>query len=765
MSTYRRSYSIPVPFRHVVVLVVAAILLAANVCAQKWGDDPKTESRINGLLKQMTLEEKIGQLNQYSAGVKTGPGTGRENYEQMIEKGQLGSLFNVTGPKVNEYQKIAIEKSRLKIPLIFGLDVIHGYRTIFPTPLAMSATWDPELIEKAARVAAEEASAQGIRWTFSPMVDIARDGRWGRIVEGSGEDPYLGSAIARAYVRGYQGSSLADPTSMAACAKHYVGYGAAEGGRDYNTTEIPERLLRQVYLPPFLAAKEEGAATFMSAFNALNEVPASANAFTLDQVLRKQWKFRGLVVSDWGSIGEVMAHGIANDGATAARKALVAGVDMDMESNLYLTTLADQVKSGKVPVAVVDEAVRRILRVKFALGLFDRPYANISAGANPAPERLALARTVAEKSFVLLKNDGVLPLKPTQRIALVGPLADSAANMLGSWKAEGDPNDVTTLLAALQERLGTNLVYAKGTEILATTEEADSAGINEALKAAQEADVVMVALGEDAAWMTGEAASRSDLGLPGRQLDLLKTVASSGKPVILILFNGHPLVLDWPSRNVAAILEAWHPGIQGGPALVRTLYGENNPSGRLTVSFPRAVGQEPLYYNHLSTGRPLGDLDDSRPPFSEETKYKSRYIDLPASALFPFGTGLSYSAFQYSPVTLSASAIKAVDLNAGKAKLIASAEITNTSSVGGEETVQLYIRERGTSVSRPVRELKGFQKVSLGPGQSRRVQFSISREELAFWNISMADVVEPAQVSVWIAPNSVEGVEANFTVE
>lgn len=750
------------------VLIVLLALLTTGAFAQKWASDPAIEKKIDSLLKQMTLEEKVGQINQYSAGSPTGPGTGRGNYEDMVAKGEVGSLFNITGDKLNAYQKIAVEKSRLHIPLIFGLDVIHGYRTVFPVPLALSATWDPKLVEQTARVAAREASSEGIRWTFSPMVDIARDARWGRITEGAGEDPYLGQAMARAYVRGYQGTNLANPDSIAACMKHYVGYGAAEGGRDYNTTEIPERLLRQVYLPPFRAGEQEGVATFMSAFNSLNEVPASSNAFTLDQILRKEWNFRGFVVSDWTSIAETMSHGIANDGATAARKSFLAGVDMDMESNLYWTTLSDQVKSGKVPAARLDEAVRRILRVKFALGLFDNPYANLQQ-ANAellSPENLQVARTAAEKSFVLLKNDAVngapvLPLKKDAKVALIGPLADNAEQMLGSWGGAGRGQDAVTLRKTLSEQLGNNLVYAKGTELWTDSE----TGFAEAIQAAQQAEVVVMALGEDGPLMTGEAGSRAHLGLPGNQEKLLETIVATGKPVVLLVFSGRPLVLNWAAAHVPAIMEVWFPGVQAGPALADTLYGENNPSGKLTTSFPRAVGQEPLYYNQLPTGRPVGNIDTSRPPRGGEEKYHSRYIDEQNTALYPFGYGLSYATYAYSPVTLSASTASAVDLNAGKPGVTVTAEVRNTGKVAGEEVVQMYINERGTSVSRPIRELKGFQKVMLQPGESKKVQFTLGRDELAFWNIDMKDIVEPAEVKVWVAGNSVDGTPATFTLQ
>jgi beta-glucosidase len=593
------------------------------------------------------------------------------------------------------------------------------------------------------------------------MVDIARDARWGRIVEGAGEDPFLGSAIARAYVRGYQGKSLSDPTSIAACTKHFVGYGAAEGGRDYNTTEISDRTLRDIYLPPFQATVKEGAATFMSAFNSINAVPASANPFTLSQVLRKEWGFRGFVVSDWTSVGELIPHGIALDSATAARKALTAGVDMDMESNFYFSTLAEQMKAGKVSAATIDEAVRRILRVKFAMGLFDHPYAQLSQTAMLTPEHLDLARTVAEKSFVLLKNDGALPLKPNARIALIGPLADDRADMLGSWSAKGQAKDVVTLRTAMTERLGAAAVtYAQGTGILSDSE----TGFAAALQAAQGSDVVVMALGESGTWMTGEAASRTELNLPGNQEKLLQAVAAAGKPVVLIVFSGHPLVLNWAANNVSSIIEAWHPGVQAGPALVRTLWGENNPSGRLTASFPRAVGQEPLYYNHLNTGRPLGNIDASHPPANTEEKFHSRYIDQLNTPLFPFGFGLSYTTFAYTPASLSSTGISTADLNAGK-KLTVSAEVRNSGAVPGDEIVQLYINQRGTSVARPVRELKGFQKLALRPGESKSVQFTLGRDELSFWNIDMTNTVEPALVQVWVAGSSDAGTPVEFTIK
>ncbi len=717
------------------------------------------DAKVEQLLKQMTLEEKVGQLNQYSAGAPTGPGTGRSDYPEMIAKGQVGSLFNLIGAKKsNDMQRIAMEKSRLHIPLIFGLDVIHGYRTIFPMPIGLAASWDPALIERTAHVAAQEASSDGIRWTFSPMVDIARDARWGRITEGEGEDPYLASEIAKAYVRGYQGK-LGSPDSIAACVKHYVGYGAAEGGRDYNTTEISERTLREIYLRPFKAAADAGALSFMSAFNSLDEVPASANPFTLRQVLRKEWGYKGLVVSDWQSLWELKAHGIANDDRTAAEKAILAGVDMDMEGNLYHEHLVELVKSGAVPLKIVDDSVRNVLRVKLALGLFDKPYVDENHGAFDGPIPAAsreLARKAAEEAFVLLKNDPVgghplLPLNAVHNIAVVGPMADDAGNMLGSWGGQGKAQDVITLRKALTD-------YSSAHNLTVSFSPDASA-------VPPDADVILVAIGENAPEMTGEAGSRTHLGLPGAEL--VEAAAKTGKPVVLLSFSGRPVVLTPIAPEATAILQAWFPGIEAGPALVETLFGEANPSGRLTASFPRSVGQEPLYYDALSTGRPARDVDLSHPPKTSEEKYLSRYIDESNSPLYPFGFGLSYSTFEFSAPQVSAASTSAKELNANhaEAEIHVTATVKNTSNRAGEEVVQFYIRQRGTSVARPVRELKGFQKIALGPGESKTVEFTLGRAQLAFWNIDMKEIVEPAKVTVWIAPDSVSGAPAELEIK
>jgi beta-glucosidase len=742
-------------------------------------NNPATEKKIDALLRQMTLEEKVGQLVQYSAGQPTGPGTGRTDYNDMIQKGQVGALFNITtAHDVNGFQHIAVEKSRLKIPIIFGQDVIHGFRTEFPVPLALAATWDPDLVQRTARLAAREASANGIRWVFSPMLDISRDARWGRIVESNGEDPYLDSALAVAYVHGYQGERLDAPDSVAACPKHFVGYGASEAGRDYNSTEISEHTLREFYLPPFHAAIEAGAVTIMSSFNSLNGVPASANPFTLKEILRKEWGFRGIADSDWTSIGELIPHGIANDPAAAARKAFLAGVDMDMVSSFYHDTLVGLVRSGQVPEANVDEAVRHVLRVKFALGLFEHPFAPEAQQpqATLPAESLSLAREAAERSFVLLKNSaangGVPPLPlsdSVKNIALIGPLADDAADMLGSWSGpQNRPEDVVTLRAALTQKLGADRVhYALGSEI---TKASDNQ-INEAVKIAQQSDFVLLALGENGPEMTGEAASRAHLGLPGRQQQLLEAIVATGKPVVLILFSGRPLTLPWAFEHVPAVLAAWFPGIQAGPALVHTLYGESSPTGKLPLSWQRAVGQEPLYYNALDTGRPAGAADLTKPPTDITNKYVSRYIDEQNSPQFAFGHGLTYTTFRYGAPQLSTTRLSAKSLNDGlrSAKQTSpgatvTAEITNTGSRPAEETAQLYIRLEGTSTAQPVRALKGFKRIRLAAGETQRVTFDLTPDVLALWDIQNKYVVEPARVTVWICPDSAQGSGATLEI-
>lgn len=761
-----------VPFEAIWVVITLSVALSAQTqpaqsLPGKSGAgiaDDSLDSRVESILQRMTVEEKIGQLVQYSAGQPTGPGTGRTDYDDMIARGQVGSLFNVIDPhEINKYQKIAMEKARLHIPILFGLDVIHGFKTEFPIPLGLASTWDPSIVEKASRVAAMEAAADGIRWTFSPMVDIARDARWGRMAEGAGEDPFLGSVMAVAYVRGYQGARLDAPDSIAACAKHYVGYGAAEAGRDYNSTEISEHTLRQFYMPPFHAAVEAGTASLMSAFNSLNGMPSAANAFTLKQVLRKEWGFRGLVVSDWNAVGELIPQGVAADGATAARKAFLAGVDMDMVSSLYHDHLQQELNTGQATQAELDEAVRHVLRVKLALGLFEHPFVNEGAAAKALylPESIALAQTAAERSFVLLKNAGVRGSKPllplgngVQSIAVIGPLGDDSSYPGGAPQGAGPR---VSLTAALAQRLGEGHVFRfKGTGILDGTD----ADIAAAVAGAQRADVVVLALGEGPD-MSGEAASRARLGLPGRQQELLEAIVHTNKPLVLILFSGRPLTVPWAFEHVPAVIAAWLPGIAGGPALVRTLFGDVNPTGKLVVSWPRSVGQEPLYYNSLSTGRPPGDVDLTRPPTDIVSKYVSRYLDEQNSPQFPFGYGGSYTSYSYGTTTLSAQRLSATALNQslsrGAVAMTAEADVTNTGSRSGEEIVQLYIQLRGTSLAEPVRMLKGFQKVAIAAGETKRVRFELKPEAFAIWNDRNEFAVEAAKVAVWISPDSTRG--------
>ncbi len=747
--------------------------------------------RVEALLKQMTLEEKIGQTVQYSAGFATGPSASNLTYDELVAKGQVGSMLNVVGAdRTNHYQHIAMEKSRLHIPILFGLDVIHGHHTTFPVPLAVAATWDPAAAETVARVAAEEARADGIAWVFSPMVDIARDPRWGRIIESNGEDPYLSSALARAWVKGYQQGDLSKSDSVAACVKHFAAYGAAIAGRDYNAVDMSEVTLRQVYLKPYQAAVDAGVATVMTSFNSINGVPATANPWTLTQILRKEWRFDGFVVSDWGAVGELKNHSIG-DGPTVARKALMAGTDMDMEGDLYGTVITEQVRSGKIPEGIVDEAVRRILRVKFALGLFDHPYANVGPAYTPTPERRAVARKVADETMVLLKNDPVegvgalLPLSAkAKKVALIGPMADDALDLLGAWTVAGNPKDVITLKSALGERLGDKLLYAPGCGLLSGADDNilksvtftgaaktvdgplpdDEKTIGEAVEAARTADVAILALGEPTNWMEGEAASRVHLGFTGNQQKLLEAVVGTGKPVILVVLAGRPLELKWAAEHVPAILEAWSPGIEAGPAVADVLFGDVNPSGKLPSSFPRAVGQEPLYYAQTPTGRPAhGDL--SRMPHDAAEKFVSRYMDEQNSALFPFGWGLSYTRFSYAKPTVDRPEIPVHEVvDDHKPIATVSVDVKNTGSIAGTEVVQLYLRNTEASVEQPVRELKGFSRVMLAPGETKRVTFPVGFDELNFYGADLKRTVEPTTYDVWVGGSSLATAQTNLKI-
>ena len=747
---------------------------------------PEINAKVDALLKQMTLDEKIGQLVQFSAGFATGPGSEGKNqrFDEMVAKGQVGSFLNVVGADAtNHYQHIAMEKSRLHIPLIFGLDVIHGDHTTFPIPLAVAASFDPKAAEIVAHTGAEEARADGIPWVFSPMVDIARDPRWGRIIESNGEDPYLSSAMARAWVRGYQQGDLSKPDSVAVSVKHFAAYGAAFAGRDYNATDMSQITLRQVYLKPYQAAVEEGAATLMSSFNSINGIPASADPLTLTQILRKEWGFDGFVVSDWGAVAELKNHSIG-DGPTVARKALEAGVDMDMEGNLYGTVIAAQVQSGKIPVAVVNEAVRRILRVKFALGLFEHPYTTPAPPYEPTQEKRALTRKVADETIVLLKNDAVegggelLPIK-SKMVALIGPMADDKPDMLGAWSA-GDPKYVVTLRQALEEKLGgDHVLYAQGCELLSGEDARifaknggpqpiadENATISQAVDTAKKADVAILALGEPAGFMEGEAGSRVHLGFTGNQEKLLEAIVATGKPVVLVVVAGRPLQLKWAAQHVPAMVEAWSPGFEGGHAITDVLFGDVNPSGKLPSSFPRAVGQEPLYYAQMPTGRPAGNADLSHMPANSEEKYLSRYVDEENSALFPFGWGLSYTKFSYSTPTVSRSTVPVNEIMGSRKPVVTvGVDVRNTGSVAGTEVVQLYLRCPDVSVEQPLRELKGFMRVTLQPGESKHVEFPLGFDELNFYNVDLKQVVEPTTYDIWVGGNSLATAETNLKVE
>jgi beta-glucosidase len=725
-------------------------------------EDPTqpVQKRVADLLKRMTLAEKIGQLQQLDRNTNS-----PTDFSDWLRSGAAGSFLGgseliETPAQRNGLQHIAVEQSRLGIPLIFGHDSIHGFRTTFPIPLAQACAWEPELFERTEAISARETAAVGIDWTFAPMVDLARDPRWGRIAEGFGEDPWLGALYAAACVHGFQGTNVAAPDRVVACLKHYAGYGAAEGGRDYNTTEISEYTLRNFYLPQFKAGVDAGAWTLMSAFNCLSGMPASANRHTLTEILRDEWKFRGFVVSDWDALNELIPQGVAADGAEAARLALTAGVDMEMVSSNYHNTLPEQVKQGKVPESIVDEAVRRILTVKFAKGLFDRPYVDESLYLNAflKPDALALAREAAAKSCVLLKNEnGALPVSHRAKtIALIGPLGEETGDLLGCWAGRGRWQDVVSLAAGLRAKLaaGSKLKVVRGCEITGTAKitkrldgtsvaEAAAAGEDdfaEAVSAAKAADVVILALGEPAGW-TGENSSRSELGLPGRQMELFDAVVATGKPVIVVLINGRPLAVPRVQEKAAAILEAWDPGVQGGNGVADVLFGDVDPSGRLTTTFPRNVGQVPIHYNHFNTGRPaLG-----------------KYEDGPSTPLYPFGFGLAYTTFEYGKVELSAPVMKPGGM------LIAKVNLQNTGSRAGTEVVQLYIRDVAASAGpRPVRELKGFQKVLLQPGDSTEVAFAISGDELGYYDTKGNWLVEPGKFQVWICRDSASGNPAEF---
>jgi len=732
-----------------VKLLIASLLMAAVVIPASAQD---IEKRIDALMAKMTLEEKLGQMSQKSLGRLTPQAI------EEIRKGMWGSFLNAGTPADRvEIQRIAMKESRLGIPIIFGRDVIHGYRTVFPIPLGQSATWDPELVEQAARIAARETAQAGEHWTFAPMMDIARDPRWGRVAEGLGEDPYLASVLAAAMVRGFQGPSLGTPGYIAACAKHYAGYGAAEGGRDYNTTYIPEGLLRDVYLKPFEAAEKAGVATFMSSFNTINGVPATGNAFILRRILRDEWGFNGFVVSDWGSVTEMIPHGYAAGEADAALKAITAGVDMEMVSTSYLKHGKALVDARKLDIKLIDEAVRNILRVKFRLGLFDRQLPSKTGEPPITDEGLAVAKRAATESAVLLKNDGVLPLaKNISKLAVIGPLADSPADQMGCWVFDGKNEDVRTPLAALRAMLGSERVaYAPG---LKKARDTGHEGFAAALEAARGADAVVLFVGEDAG-LSGEAHSRAFLNIPGAQEDLVAEIAKTGKPVVTVIMAGRPLTFEKVAGESGAVLYAWHPGTMGGPAIADLLFGNAVPSGKLSITFPRTVGQVPIYYNHMNTGRPPApgrDIPTGTP--LDPQGFTSNYLDVNFTPAYPFGFGLSYTTFDYSNLRLSS------DVMPANGKLTVSADITNTGKVAADEVVQLYIRDRVASITQPVRALKGFRRVHLKPGEKQTVTFELAGSDLAFHNQEMKLVTEPGDFDVWVAPNSASGIHGRFRV-
>lgn len=742
--------------------------------------DPDTEARVADLLAQMTLTEKIGQLVQtgpfgpfdpdhYETQKQQAEEAGqpfeyipklRDNIDELLREGRVGSFLNVMIPEVINYcQRVAVEESRLGIPLIIGADVIHGYRTIFPIPLAEACTWNPVLLEQASRVAAEEASACGVDWIFAPMVDIARDPRWGRIAEGAGEDPLVGMAMARARVRGFQATDLTSGRRIAACPKHYVGYGAAEGGRDYNSTDFSERTLRDLYLPPFQAAFEAGAGTVMSAFNEISGTPATANPFILRTILRDEWGWPGVVLSDYDAVRELIPHGLAADLKDAARQSMLAGLDMEMVSTGYTDHLADLIAEGAVPLELVDEAVCRVLRLKLRLGLFENPYVDETLVDQLIlrPDFRKLALQVAQECMVLLKNEAnILPLPPSTRLAVIGALADSPHDMFGCWSLHTHPEDVETVLHGLSAYLPDEAwSYVPGCQIREDRpNEAITTDIAGAVAAAQQADVVLLVVGESAD-MSGEGHSRTDLGLPGRQQELADVLAATGKPIVCVLMTGRPLVIPRLTGQVQALLVAWHAGIRAGRAVADILFGAVNPSGKLTTSWPRSEGQIPVYYAHKNTGRPAAESGTRQ--FAEA--FKSVYLDEPNSPLFPFGSGLSYAQFVYSDLHISQPVLAMDDT------LMVSVLVQNKGDRAGSEVVQLYVRDLVGSVTRPVKELKGFQKITLQPGEQCPVQFEVAVRALGFCGRDLHYIVEPGEFKLWVGPNSVEGLEGTFSVK
>ncbi|WP_291127349.1 glycoside hydrolase family 3 N-terminal domain-containing protein [Flavobacterium sp. UBA7682] len=734
--------------------IIATFFLATSLLG--YSQQKTIDQKVEELLKKMTLEEKIGQLNQYTGdNTVTGPLTINPNKQQEIKEGKIGSMLNVIGHKyTRQYQELAMQ-SRLKIPLIFGLDVIHGHKTTFPLPLAEAASWDLKAMELSAGIAATEAAASGIHWTFAPMVDVSRDPRWGRVMEGAGEDTYLGSRIAYARVKGFQGNQLGDLNSVMACAKHFAAYGAAAGGRDYNSVDMSDRMLWETYLPPFKATVDAGVATFMNSFNDINGIPATANKYIQRDILKGKWNFQGFVVSDWGSIGEMIAHGYCQDGKEAAEKAVLAGSDMDMESNAYRNHLAQLVSENKVPMSVVDDAVKRILRKKFELGLFDDPFKYCNKERQEAalnnPEHTKAAREMATKSIVLLKNEkSILPLsKDTKTIAFIGPMVKPKRINHGFWAVDLKDVDSTYIVSqweGLQNKVGkkTKLLYARGCGV----EDTSKAGFQEAIDVANQADVVILSIGER--WnMSGEAKSRSNIHLPGVQEDLIKELQKTGKPIVILINAGRPLIFNWTADNMPTIVYTWWLGSEAGNAIADVLFGDYNPSAKLPMTFPREEGQIPIYYNHFNTGRPS---------INEDKVYKSAYIDLPNSPKFPFGYGLSYTTFKYADLKLSKQKINSNET------IEVTMTISNSGKFAGEEVVQLYLQDKFGSVVRPIIELKDFQKIKLDAGETKTLKFIIDNEKLSFYNQALEFKSEPGEFNLMIGSSSTD-IRLNSTFE
>lgn len=759
--------------KNIMGTIAFAAVAALPATMQAQSGDARMGKFIDELMGKMTLEEKLGQLNLPVTGdIVTGQAKSSD-VAGKIRSGQVGGLFNLKGvDKIREVQKIAVEQSRLKIPLLFGMDVIHGYETVFPIPLALSMSWDMDAIERSARIAAVEASADGICWTFSPMVDICRDARWGRMSEGNGEDPYLGSRIAEAMVRGYQGTNLADPSTVMACVKHFALYGGAEAGRDYNTVDMSRWRMFNYYFPPYKAAAEAGAGSFMTSFNVVDGVPATGNRWLLTDVLRRMWGFKGFVVTDYTAIAEMTAHGMG-DLQQVSALALNAGTDMDMVADGFVGTLAQSLREGKVSMETIDAACRRILEAKYKLGLFSDPYRYL----NPKRAKTEIytdahradARRTAAETFVLLKNDGgLLPLQRKGRIALIGPLGNTPANMPGTWSVAADAAKYKSLYQAMKDAVGdkATVTYAKGSNICyderleangsmfgreIRDDRSDKELLDEALRTAAQADVIVAAIGETSEF-SGESSSRSDVSLFDAQKDLLSALRQTGKPIVLVNFSGRATVMTWENENFAAILNVWFGGSEAADAICDVLFGDKSPSGRLTVSMPKSVGQLPLYYNHLNTGRPL----EKGKWF---TKFRSNYLDVDNEPLFPFGYGLSYTTFGYGPLSLSSNSMTA------EGSITASVTVTNTGNCDADEVVQLYIRDMVGSVSRPVQELKDFSRISLKKGESKTVSFTINAEKLKFYNNELQYVCEPGEFQVMVGPNSRDVQVQSFTLK